>query len=214
MTIMALATACVQQAQTTFEKGMQAYEQGDYEQAYAKMLALSEAGRADAQFNLGQFYRQGHGTAQNYVEAMRWYCRAAYGGDKNAVSFIGVMYEDGLGMPSDQVKAMQWYRMAADLNAPFGQLILAREYAEGGSLPKDPVKAHFWLNLLFLQDLSYLGHDWETVQYIDDLETKMTPQQIQANTDAVKAWKPVPFDTLFGRIKSSEACRKTLAHVQ
>ncbi|MEO0907313.1 MAG: sel1 repeat family protein, partial [Pseudomonadota bacterium] len=54
-----------------FEAGVAAYEEGDYEAALAEFRPLAEQDDADAQYNLGVMYLDGHGVAQDYGEAVR-----------------------------------------------------------------------------------------------------------------------------------------------
>jgi len=214
LAIVALATSCVQTTQSAFDKGVRAYNNGDYDQAYSHTMTSAESGDPRAQYNLGVMYRKGHGTPQNYTEALKWYCRAAVGGTYAGLSNIGEMYAEGLALPLDQDKAQQWHRMAAVLGDPLGQVAMVRDLWGEELLPKDREEVYLWLNVLFLQDISFLGYDQGLAQYIDDLEAQMTPKQIQAGKAAVKAWKHVPFDTQVGWITSSDACRETLMSVQ
>ncbi len=54
---------------TGFQKGLDAYQRGDYETALRELEPLAEQGNPDAQYNLGWMYYQGEGTAQDYVYA-------------------------------------------------------------------------------------------------------------------------------------------------
>ncbi len=70
---------------TGFQKGLDAYQRGDYETALRELEPLAEQGNPDAQYNLGWMYYQGEGTAQDYVYAHMWLNICASEGDKNAV---------------------------------------------------------------------------------------------------------------------------------
>jgi len=50
----------------------------------------------------------------DYIEAMRWYRKAADKGDADAMFNIGVLYDNGEGVKQDYIEAMRWYRKAAD----------------------------------------------------------------------------------------------------
>ena len=52
----------------------------------------AEQGDADAQFNLGQMYREGLEVAQNYKEAVKWYRLSAEQGHAGAQCNLGMMY--------------------------------------------------------------------------------------------------------------------------
>ena len=49
-------------AATDFEKGLEAYDKGDFATALREWKPLAEQGDADAQFNLGLIYAKGEGV--------------------------------------------------------------------------------------------------------------------------------------------------------
>ena len=55
-----------------FQKGLAAYEKGDYATALKEWTPLAEQGDADAQSNLGFMYDNGEGVPQDYVRAHMW----------------------------------------------------------------------------------------------------------------------------------------------
>ena len=73
--------------------------------------ALRDAG---AQFNLGVMYDNGEGVPQDYVEAMKWYHKAAEQGHAGAQFNLGLMYANGNGVPQDYAKAAKWFRLGAE----------------------------------------------------------------------------------------------------
>ena len=60
-----------------FDKGLAAYKKEDYATAFQEFKPFAEQGHAAAQYNLGQLYRQGQDTPQDYSEAAKWYTLAA-----------------------------------------------------------------------------------------------------------------------------------------
>jgi len=70
-------------------------------------------GDADAQFSLGLKYASGEGAAQDYVEAARWYLKAADQGHGLAQFNLGMMYSAGQGLPQDDATALRWFQKAA-----------------------------------------------------------------------------------------------------
>jgi len=60
-----------------FQKGLTAYQAGDFATALQEWTPLAEAGDAIAQYNLGQMYRKGQGVLQDYAEAAKLYRLAA-----------------------------------------------------------------------------------------------------------------------------------------
>ena len=57
-------------------EGAAAHKRGDYATAIREWRPLAKQGYGDAQFNLGNMYRDCRGVTQDYAEAVRWYRRA------------------------------------------------------------------------------------------------------------------------------------------
>src|SRR6266542_3997236 len=77
-------------------------------------MRAAEAGDLDAQYNLGDCYRLGTGTAVDPQKAVEWYTKAAEGGHLEAQYNLGVCYERGRGTAVDPRKAVEWYTKAAE----------------------------------------------------------------------------------------------------
>lgn len=87
--------------------------QGDMELAATYQRRAADGNVAAAQTKLGDFYYDGKaGLQQNYVEALRWYGKAAELGDSTAAILIARMYDGGIGTEKDPVKATHWSRAA------------------------------------------------------------------------------------------------------
>jgi len=69
-----------------FNKGVDAYERGDYATALREMTPFAEQGNAIAQYGLGLIYANGEGIEKNLTEAMKWYRKAAEQGNENALN--------------------------------------------------------------------------------------------------------------------------------
>jgi S1-C subfamily serine protease len=50
---------------------------------------------------------------QDYVEALKWYHKAAEQGNPLAQCKLGIAFEDGEGAPQDYIEAYKWYNLAA-----------------------------------------------------------------------------------------------------
>jgi len=96
-----------------FQKGLDAYNRGDYATALREFTPLAEQGVARAQYNLGVMYDHGYGVPQNYKTAVKWYTLAAEQGLADAQYNLGLMYDEGLGDPQDYVRAHMWWNIAA-----------------------------------------------------------------------------------------------------
>ncbi len=62
---------------TEMDKVNEALERGDYATAFKLSLPLAEQGDADARYIIGVMYANGHGVAQDYVQACMWLKLAA-----------------------------------------------------------------------------------------------------------------------------------------
>ena len=58
-------------------------------------------------------YNNGQGVVQDYVEAVKWYRKAAEQGGALAQYNLGVSYSTGRGVPQDYVAAHKWANLAA-----------------------------------------------------------------------------------------------------
>jgi TPR repeat protein len=58
-------------------------------------------------------YQNGHGTPQDYKEAIKWWTKAAEQGDVHAQFNLGVAYARGAGTPQDYVMAHMLWNIAA-----------------------------------------------------------------------------------------------------
>jgi hypothetical protein len=96
-----------------FDDAWAAYDKGDYVTAFKGIKRLAEQGDADAQYNLGVMYYNGHGVAQDYKEVVKWYSKGAKQGKAKAQYDLGVMYYYGQGVTQDFVHAQAWVNLAA-----------------------------------------------------------------------------------------------------
>ena len=96
-----------------FEKGVAAYNSGDYSTAAREFTPLANQGDEVAQYNLGLMYYNGKGVPQDYAEAARLYRLAADQGYAKAQNNLAVMYEMGHGLKQDNVMAHMWYNLAS-----------------------------------------------------------------------------------------------------
>jgi TPR repeat protein len=137
---------------------------------------------SEAQFWLGVAYEQDWFGTVDHQEALKWYWRAAEGGDPDAQVELGQRYEDGEGVEQNYKLAAEWFRRAAehvpDLGgAGQGRNRLGLLYLEGLGVPLDYVRAYFWFSLN--------GSEGNTTQ----AKTHLSPAQIREADRLVKEWK-------------------------
>ncbi|MDE6464557.1 MAG: sel1 repeat family protein, partial [Muribaculaceae bacterium] len=89
------------------------YNSGNYSQALPLYKEYYQASNnASAATFIGYMYRMGQGTAQDYAEAVRWFLKAAEGGNPDGMYNLGYMYREGRGVAQDYAEAVRWYRKA------------------------------------------------------------------------------------------------------
>ena len=95
-----------------FNKGVAAYDAGDYTTALQEWTPLAEAGDTNAKYNLGLMYYNGQGVPQDYKEALKWYTLAAEQGHARAQASLAVLYSFGDGVLENKIMAHMWYNIA------------------------------------------------------------------------------------------------------
>ena len=86
---------------------------------------LPSEGNPDAEYSVGVMYTNGRGLPQSYVEAAKWFHRAAEKGQAGAQYDLGVLYAKGQGVPENFAEAAKWFRKAADQGKASAQYNLA-----------------------------------------------------------------------------------------
>ena len=127
---MLLLTACAAPPDTArfkidFERGVKAYEAGDYEAARKLWQPLADNYDLAALRNLGHLYRLGQGAAKNGKKARRYYEKAAKLGHAPSQTNLAQMYFSGTLIERDSEKAMQWLEKAAAQGYPPARQLLA-----------------------------------------------------------------------------------------
>ena len=130
-----------------FQKGVDAYERGDYATALREWTPLAKQGYAPAQYKLGVMYAKGDGVPQDYKTAVKWYTLGAEQGNAFAQNNLGWMYDEGRGVPQDYKTAVKWYRLAAEQLEVHAQSNLGVMYDNGQGVLQDYVRAHMWYNI-------------------------------------------------------------------
>jgi TPR repeat protein len=114
------------------------------DQPLVEIEQLADAGRADAQRELGIRYGQGTGLAQDYFSARSWASRAASQGDAWAMRIMGLIYLNGLGVDPDRYRAFDYFKRAANAGEMNAQYNLAVMYYDGDITSQDYGKALDW----------------------------------------------------------------------
>lgn len=102
-------------------------------------------GNADAQYRLAVAFSIGEGVPQSNYEAMRWYLRAADGGNANAQHALGSIYQVGAyGATRDISRAYYWYRKAAEQGFMDSMITIGNMLWTGENGLKDYKQAVTW----------------------------------------------------------------------
>lgn len=164
------------------QKGLEAYDIGDYETAMAECLPLAEEGNAEAQFCVGQMYANGFGVALDDAAALKWYGLAATGGSSKAQFQLGVMYANGWGVEMDDIKAAEYYRQAAENGHSCAQRSLAYVTSRGVGVEENLQDAYMWYYVsAALGDTSSLGSR-------DEFGAKISEEERLAAEAMAKKW--------------------------
>jgi len=111
----------------------------------------AEQGDVEAQYLLALNYKLGLGVPQDYVEARKWFLKAAEQGHADAQFNLGLLYNNGHGVPQDYVEARKWYLKAAEEGHASAQSNLSFLYLNGQGVPQDFVTAYAWMNIAAAQ---------------------------------------------------------------
>ena len=118
--------------------GVEAWQRGDYAAAIAQWRPAAVAGDADAQFNLGQAYKLGHGVPVDPAQAEQWYRRAVAQGHQQAEDNLGLL----LFQQGQRAQALPFLQHSADRGEPRAQLILGTMLYNGDGVPRDYPRAY------------------------------------------------------------------------
>jgi TPR repeat protein len=130
--VLAASTAyAVSGDQTTFNKGVAAYDSGQYEDAFKIFHDLAENDDLAAMRNVALMYRRGQGVPRNPQKALDWFERAAEAGLGTAQADLGVMLLDGEAGDPEPHEAIMWLTYASDAGHAGAQFRLGQLYEKG-----------------------------------------------------------------------------------
>ena len=107
------------------------------EEQAAKAKTKAQAGDTEAQFVLGDMYRNGRGVKQDFKEAVKWFRKASEQGYAEAQYDLGLMYYFGRGVERDIQESKTWMRKAAEQGNADAQNFLK----EAQSIDAEPTPA-------------------------------------------------------------------------
>ena len=87
-----------------FQKGLAAFQKGDFATALIEWKTLAEQGNASAQYSLGVRYGNGDGVIHDNIYAHMWWNISASNGDKSASEYREIIAKE---MTSADISAAQ-----------------------------------------------------------------------------------------------------------
>ena len=108
------------------------------------LMQRAHDGDAKAEYLLGRSYMTGSGLPQDYVEASKWFQKAAAQGSAEATFGLGYLYEQGKGVSRDYRQAMSYYTVAAKQGDSTAANNLASMFERGEGVHKNPREAEHW----------------------------------------------------------------------
>jgi len=165
------------------EKGLAAFNEGDYATSLAECQPLADEGIAGAQFCVGRLYANGFGVAMDDAQAIKWYGLASDAGHAEAQFNLGVMYANGWGVDMIWEESARYYTLAAEQGFVPAQKALAYSYGHGMGVPKNRVQAYIWYDIA-----AQIDGDLGAGLKRDDLVEKMSAEEVSAAQKAALKW--------------------------
>ncbi len=141
-TLLALA-ACNLYA-LSYDDGLAAYKQGNYQLALESWKELADKGEPEAEYALGVLYANGQGVPKDDAIAFSWYVKAAEAGYADAQYNVAIAYYNGQGVPQDYLRAFSWFLKAGDQGLVVAEYDLGVMYFQGRGVPQDYASAMSW----------------------------------------------------------------------
>ncbi len=114
-------------------------------QSSGDLELLAQKGDPEAQFALGEKYRNGaKGIPKDHAKAFLWIRKAAEQGYALAQATLGYLYLNGYGTDADPDKAFLWYQVSAGQGITWAQNALGDCYYFGDGVGQDFKMALEW----------------------------------------------------------------------
>jgi TPR repeat protein len=113
-------------------------------EVFALFQTGANHGDARSMMNLGRFYENGVGVAQDYGKAREWFEKAATKDNAAAMFNLGLLHQNGRDVAQDYDKAREWYEKAAARGYAAAMTGLGALYLKGQGMAQDYGKAREW----------------------------------------------------------------------
>jgi len=128
-------------AEEIYNQGMELLKSKDLTNAFYKIKQSAEFGFAPAQYQIGNMYRMGVGTTNDFDQAFNWFQKAADQGNVAGINGLAVLYDNGQGVTKDTSHALSLYIDAAKKGSDKAQVNLGLKYMNGEGVNKDLIQA-------------------------------------------------------------------------
>ncbi|WP_257935532.1 Sel1 domain-containing protein [Campylobacter lari] len=102
------------------EKGIKAYENGDYVKAEKYLRKACDLNSGNGCTNLGFMYANGQGVKKDNLKAVEFHQKACDLNNGSSCNNLGIMYVNGSGVRKDLSKALEYFGKACDLKSDEG----------------------------------------------------------------------------------------------
>ena len=146
------------------------------------LLKAAKEGNADAQYAMGELYREGRGVKKDEILATIYFGQAARQGHDTAQLEYGLRLLNGIGIGKNENDAARWFKINARRGNVIAQNRLAHLYRTGKGVPVDPLNMARWH--LISKKAGF--KDKELDAHIIELD-----DELMATVEALAAeWKP------------------------
>ena len=115
------------------EKGLAAFNNEDYTQAFTLLKPLAEQGNAESQCMIANMYHLGLGREMMILEAIKWYIKSAEQGYAVASNNLAGIYLCGADdVAADRTEAEKWFQTAREQG--FSHTPISSEYVNQASI--------------------------------------------------------------------------------
>lgn len=159
-------------------------------------------GHAPSQYRLGSLYREGRGITKDANLAFQWFDRAAAQGHVLAMHNAAVLLAEGVHGTPDYSGAALWFKRAAEHGIKDSQFNIGILYARGLGVTQDLGESYRWFAIAANQG------DVDAGKKRDDMAARLSKEQLAAENEKVKAFKPKKPDGVANDVTPREAVAK------
>ncbi len=173
-----------------FQRGVVAYDKGDFETAFKIWLPLAQQADLAAMRNVGLMLREGKGTARDPKRALWFYEEAGSKGFTLAQVNAAFMHMKGDGVPKNLEAAAFWFHAASLAGSPIAEYNLAVLYESGQGVEKNIGMALGWYAIA-ARNGSKLAVERLT-KLVPELEGPKAPERTEASPQDRVVAQPLP----------------------